>query len=271
MDEKAFCSSSCYTKRNYRYVKEAMRLMLITLVCFFLSLNNAFAIKLSGTLSDAQSGESLNSVLIRNLNSGSVTYTDISGNFSIEANPGDSLLCSMVGYESRMVFITSKELEQHLLLKLSRKIIAIDTVVVRSLTKYQQDSLANREIFGKKVDEKPAKFGMVKWKYQEAGKPLKFDAPISSLIQKRTKKYKRLKAFQDRYKQDEKQFYADSRYTPELVTNLTGLMNDSLVLFMKTFPVAYDFSRAATDLELKMWIKYNHKTWLLKPSFSDKK
>lgn len=244
--------------------------MLIPLVGFLLCSNNALAIKLQGTFLDAQSGEPLNSVLIRNLNSGAVTYSDISGNFSMTVNYSDSLSCSIVGYGSHTVQVLSEEPEQHLLLKLNRKIIAIDTVVVRSLSKYQQDSLANREIFGKKVDEKPAKFGMVKWKYQEAGKPLKFDAPISSLIQKRTKKYKRLKAFQDRYKYDEKQFYADSRYTPELVTTLTGLTNDSSLLFIKTFPVAYDFVRAATDLELKMWIRYHYRTWLSKPPATHK-
>lgn len=247
-----------------------MRLISLTLIFFFLSLNNALAIKLQGTFSDAQSGEALSNVLIQNLNSGVITYADVSGNFSIEVNLGDLLSCSMVGYESFNINILSDEPEQYLPLKLKRKTIAIDTIVIRSLTKYQQDSLANREIFGKKVEEKPAKFGMVKWKYQEGGKPLKFDAPISSLIQKRTKKYKRLKAFQDRYKNDEKQLYADSRYTPQLVTALTGLTNDSMLLFMKTFPVAYDFSRAATDLELKMWIKYNYKTWLLKSSSSGK-
>jgi hypothetical protein len=249
-----------------------MRLISFTLVFFFLSLHNALAIKLQGTFTDAQSAEKLNGVLIRNLNSTSVTYSDVTGNFSIEVNHGDVLSCSIVGYESLIVNILSEEPEQHLLLKLSRKTISIDTVVVRSLTKYQQDSLANREIYGKKVEEQPAKFGRAKKHplYGGSGSGiLNFDAPISSLIQKRTKKYKRLKVFQERYKNDEKQFYADSRYTPQLVTELTGLANDSLLVFMKAFPIAYDFSRAATDLELKMWIKHNYKTWLLKaPSLS---
>ncbi|MFA6059335.1 MAG: carboxypeptidase-like regulatory domain-containing protein [Taibaiella sp.] len=250
-----------------------MRLLLFTLVCFFLSSNNALAIKLQGTFTDAQSGENLNGVLIRNLNSASITYSDVSGNFSIEVNRGDLLSCSMVGYESFNINILSDEPEQYLLLKLKRKTIAIDTIVIRSLTKYQQDSLTNREIFGKKVEEQPAKFKRAKKHplYGGSGSGiLNYDAPISSLIQKRTKKYKRLKAFQDRYKNDEKQSYADSRYTPQLVTALTGLTNDSLLLFMKAFPIAYDFSRAATDLELKMWIKYNYKTWPLRSPSSGK-
>jgi hypothetical protein len=167
-----------------------MRLIFLTLV-FFLFLNNALAIKLKGTLIDAQSGEKLNGVLIRNLNSDLVTYADVSGNFSIEVNRGDLLSCNMVGYESFIINILSDESEQYLLLKLDRKIITIDTVVVRSLTKYQQDSLANREIFGKKVEEQPAKFKQAKRHplYGGSGGGIfNFDAPISSLIQKRTKK-----------------------------------------------------------------------------------
>lgn len=242
--------------------------MLISLIGFLFSSNNALAIKLQGGFRDSQSGEPLNNVLIRNLNSGVVTYSDASGDFSAMVSYGDSLSCSIIGYESRTVYILSETPEQYLLLKLSRKIVAIDTVIVRALTKYQQDSLVNREIFGKKVDEKPARFKRAKKDplYGGSGSGiLNFDAPISSLIQKRTKKYKRLKAFQDRYKNDEKQLYAGSRYTPELITSLTGLTNDSLSLFMKAFPVAYEFVRAATDLELKMWIRYNYRTWLLKP------
>jgi hypothetical protein len=241
--------------------------MLISLVGFLLSSNNALAIKLQGGFRDAQSGEPLNNVLIKNLNSGAVAYSDTSGNLSVTVSYGDSLSCSIMGYESHTMHILSEEPEQHFLLKLSRKILTIDTVVVRSRTKYQEDSLANREIFGKKVDEKPARFKRAKKDplYGGSGSGiLNFDAPISSLIQKRTKKYKRLKAFQDRYKNDEKQLYADSRYTPELITTLTGLTNDSLSLFIKTFPIAYDFVRTATDLELKMWIRYNYRTWLFK-------
>ena len=250
-----------------------MRLMLITLIGFLFSSYNASAIKLQGGFRDTQSGEPLNNVWIRNLNSGVVTYSDTSGNFSATVNYGDSLSCSIMGYESRMVYILSEAPEQYLLLKLSRKIVAIDTVIIRSLTKYQQDSLVNREIFGKKVDEKPARFKRVKKDplYGGSGSGiLNFDAPISSLIQKRTKKYKRLKAFQARYKNDEKQQYTDSRYTPELITTLTGLTNDSLSLFMKTFPVAYEFVRTATDLELKMWIRYNYRTWLRKSQSTHK-
>jgi hypothetical protein len=31
---------------------------------------------------------------------------------------------------------------------------------------------------------------------------------------------------------------------------------------MYAYPMAYDFARTATDLELKMWIRDNYREWL---------
>ncbi len=55
----------------------------------------------------------------------------------------------------------------------------------------------------------------------------------------------------------EKQNFVDSRYSKELVTSLTKLNEDDAQTFMNAYPMEYDFARAATDLEIKMWIKYN--------------
>jgi hypothetical protein len=55
------------------------------------------------------------------------------------------------------------------------------------------------------------------------------------------------------------QKFIDTRYTPELVTKLTGYTGDTMILFMNTYPMDYSFARAASDLELKMWIRNNYK------------
>lgn len=251
-----------------------MRLILSSLIIFLLSSNNALAIKFNGSVVDAGSGEVLSSVAVENLNSREIVYSDNAGNFFIAAQVGDSLACSILGYESFFIHITSPETEQFKRIELTRKVVTIDTVVIRSLTQYQKDSLARREIYGKALDKKPVKFGLAKGDPLYGGGPkgaVTFNAPISSIIQKRTKKYKRLKAFQDRFMNDEKQSYIDSRYTPQLITELTGLKDDSLTLFLKAFPIAYEFSRSATELELKMWVKYNYRTWARRTENSTEK
>jgi hypothetical protein len=50
-----------------------------------------------------------------------------------------------------------------------------------------------------------------------------------------------------------------------LVAALTGLTGDTVGYFMNANPMPFDYARAATDLELKMWIRYNYKQWLKNP------
>jgi hypothetical protein len=70
-----------------------------------------------------------------------------------------------------------------------------------------------------------------------------------------------LKAFQERFKAGENQLFTDTRYNAAAVTALTGLEGASLSAFMNACPIPYDFVRTATDLEVKMWIRYNYRLW----------
>lgn len=106
---------------------------------------------------------------------------------------------------------------------------------------------------------------MPKLKELKAGEPFVIKAPISGFIEKRQKKYKRLKAFQKRYIETETQNFIDSRYSPVSVTQLTQLIGDSLITFMQAYPMPYSFARGASELEIKMWIRHNYKEWIKKP------
>ncbi len=217
---------------------------------------------LQGIIVDEESGEPLPKVWIHNLASGESAISGLTGSFSITAQKEDNLQFSLIGYTSKSLLPAS---EQYLRVTLSKKRVAIDTIVIRpGLTPYQEDSLNRRAIYGKKVDEKPAKFKFNKPNRLYGGTS-SFNAPVSSLFQKKTKKYKRLKAFQDRFKNSERQLFVDTRYTPALVQKLTGLQDDSLARFMNQYPMDYDYARAASDLELMMWIKHNYKEWLKQP------
>ena len=218
-----------------------------------------------GIVSDTESGELLRGARIENKSRQRFAVTDDHGAFSLYAFPGDTLQFSLIGYLSRSMVLHGTGVTLFRRIALSKDLIPIDTVVITpGLTPYQRDSLERRNIYGKKVDEKPAKFGRNKrhplyGRYGE-GK-MTFNAPVSSFFQKRSKKYKRLKAFQDHFKADENQRYIDSRYNEETVTELTGLRGEALTAFIDAYPIAYDFARTATDLEIKMWIRYNYKIW----------
>lgn len=220
----------------------------------------AWGQQLKGLVVDRETGEPLAKAWIHGLSSGTNAFTDISGSFEIMVSQQDNLHVSLVGYEALDAVVTPGQ--QYLKVSLAKKRVAMDTVVIRpGLTDYQQDSLERRAIYGKKVDEKPAKFGL-RLPNATYGGTASFNAPISSIIQKRTKKYKRLKAFQDRFRKNEGQLFVDSRYTPVLVQELTGLKEDSLALFMSRYPMPYDFARQASQLELMMWVKYNYREWV---------
>lgn len=218
-----------------------------------------------GIVSDTESGELLNGAMVENKSRKRFVFTDEYGTFAVYAIPGDTLQFSLVGYLPRNMILHSTETPAFRRIALSKDLIPIDTVVITpGLTAYQQDSLKRRAVYGKKVDEKPPKFKRNKPHplYGGLGQSnLSFNGPISSITRKRSKKYKRLKAFQDHFKADETQRYIDSRYSKETVAALTGLTQERLEAFMQAYPIPYDFARAATDLEIRMWIRYNYKVW----------
>jgi hypothetical protein len=65
------------------------------------------------------------------------------------------------------------------------------------------------------------------------------------------------------YPEFEKKAFIYSRYTPALVTRLTGLKGDSLRMFLDRYEPGYQFVRQATNLELWSWIKIRYKSWTM--------
>lgn len=91
-----------------------------------------------------------------------------------------------------------------------------------------------------------------------------FTGLIGTPLKKLSKSYKQNQRFKANFKNGIEQKYIDTRYTQSLVTALTGFAGDTLAYFMNSYPMEYSFARAATDLELKMWIRNNYKDYLHK-------
>ena len=91
-------------------------------------------------------------------------------------------------------------------------------------------------------------------------------SPFSFVAERLSKKSKRIFKFQESFAYWEDQRFIDTRYTPDLVYEMTGLDDDSLAHFMNATPMPYDFARTASDLELKMWIRSRFKQWRQNPS-----
>ncbi|PSK94878.1 carboxypeptidase-like regulatory domain-containing protein [Taibaiella chishuiensis] len=242
-----------------------MRLSICILVLCCCCLGRLSAAVLKGIVSDTETGELLAGVLVSNTSRHTAVFTDEYGAFTVEAYAGDTLQISITGYLSRSLVIPLDGLSWFRRIALSKNRIAIDTVVIRpGLSAYQQDSLERRELYGDKLDKRPAKFGLNKphplYGGYGAGK-VTFNGPLSSIFQKRSKRYKRLKAFQDQFNADEHRRYTESRYSMSTVAALTGLKDQALLDFMNAYPIPYDFARTATDVEVKMWVLYNYRIW----------
>jgi hypothetical protein len=89
-------------------------------------------------------------------------------------------------------------------------------------------------------------------------------SPVSFLMERISKKQRALFKFQEEFGRMEDDRFIESRYTRELAGSLTGLTGDTLGNFMVDNPMPFDYARAATDLEIKMWIRAQYREWILK-------
>ena len=87
---------------------------------------------------------------------------------------------------------------------------------------------------------------------------------ISKLARVISGRQKREKKFVKDFLADQQYRFTSLRYTPQLVEAMTGLSGDTVALFMAQNPMPYDYARVASDLEVKMWIRTQHRAWTTK-------
>lgn len=226
-------------------------LIAVLLLPFF-----AHAQLLKGTVMDGESAKPLHGVNITNLTTGMSTYTNKDGTYTLEAKNGDAITFVFLGYHAsqKLTPVSSGVAEMKIeMLPLS---VQLKEYVFHDYSPYQKDSAALADMYSTELTKKP-----IKPKIEFNG-GIAVDGLIGAAVQRMSKSYKKNKAFKAAFKKDEEQKFIDTRYTPVLVTKLTGLTTDTLALFMNAYPMDYDFARAATDLELKGWIRNNYKEYL---------
>jgi len=203
---------------------------------------------LRGTVTDAETNKPLYPVTVVDLDTRQNSYTDEKGNFAINVRPGDQIVFSYIGYKPQQRDIRFIAGDMQVAVKLQQINYQLDEFTVRpGYTPYQIDSLQRRSTYQRPL-------GMAN------ANP--FNSPVSALAQLFAPVTKARRSFQRNYTKWESQLFVDSRYSPELVTQLTGLTGDSLGNFMNAYPMPYDYARSATELEVKMWIRYYYKEWM---------
>jgi hypothetical protein len=203
-----------------------------------------------GTVTDALTGKPLSAVTVVNARTQIATATNEQGLYIIPANPGDVVAFSYMGYKTirkpkplSVILATMNITMEH------TEYILDEFRLHPGLTRYQVDSAERATIYKIPLQRTHASIM----------------SPASALAELFSQKAKRTYAFQKTFAEGEIEKFVDSRYSPTLVTKLTGLTGDSIGHFMYAYPMPYDFARTATDLELKMWIRSSYRDWQKKP------
>lgn len=218
---------------------------MFSLLCFQLS-----AQTLKGNIRDEVSNAPLYPVTVVNLRTDEATYTNEQGDFSIYAEAGDKIAFSYIGYKSTQYTMPISSGTYTVNLKLGAVTYNLrEVTIMPDYTPYQVDSIERKQTY------KPALS-------MPHASPIA--SPFSYIAEKFSKKSKRTFRFQKNFQKWEKDQFVDTRYTPELVAEQTGLEGDSIGHFMNAYPMPYDYARGASDMEMKMWIRYNYRQWTKK-------
>jgi hypothetical protein len=229
---------------------------LVIFLCLLLFTGQASAQTLKGLVTDSLNSKPLSPVVITNLRTNQSVYSDDDGQFTLHAQTGDKLALVYIGYRTRQWVMPPAIGAVRHRIEMQPLSYQLDELVVRTrnYTKYQIDSLERRDIYQRALSR------------ERSGSVM---SPVTLLAEKLSKKSRQTFKFQKEFNYWEHQRFIDSRYTPDLVNILTGLEGDTLAHFMNAYPIPYDYVRAATDLELKMWIRTNYREFLRKQLAAD--
>ncbi len=218
------------------------------LIYFLLPVFCCDAQTLTGIITEGQTGRLLSNVSVVNVTTQQVSYTNQFGAFSLPAEEGQQVVFSYVGYKTIRKLITKEDLANGVKLAMPILSYELSEFILRPrYTPYQLDSLHRRSVYSRTLAWKRSSSVM---------------SPVSFIADRISHKSRQRYRFQKNFNKWEDEKYIDTRYTPELVSALTGLTGDSLGYFMNANPMPFDYARTATELELKMWIRYNYRLWL---------
>ena len=206
-----------------------------------------------GVVQDSEHEQPIVNASVVNKATGAVVLTNADGKFAIPAANGNVLLFSHMSYELNSVIVAADN-AANMHVKLVPNEVMLQRVIISSRTKYQRDSAERHEMYGHELT-RPL---VPKPKYLGLG----CAGCFGWLADKITGNSKKAKRFRKGFASDDEVKFIDSRYNSEVVALLIDLKEpDSIAAFINHYPMEYDFARAATELELKAWIRANYREY----------
>lgn len=215
---------------------------------------------LAGLVFDKDTKQRLNRVSITNLRTNQTIYNNNKGEFSIPAKMGDILVSRLNNYKADTLKITN---QNALIIYLQRLAIPLPEVlfrdsVLQAKAKYEETKKAfNQAVrLGNNKDVLNISNGNV---------GLGIDA-IWSAFSKEGKNARRLMEIMER---DYQNNMVDQIFNKDLVTRVTGLKGDKLLVFMLNFRPSYNFVMQANEYALVSFIKQAYMRFKMSPNFQD--
>ncbi|NSL90527.1 carboxypeptidase-like regulatory domain-containing protein [Chitinophaga solisilvae] len=238
-------------------MKAFMRIMLCCLTGMLFSQMAGAQVTVTGQISDSNKLV-LPYATVTNINSGKRALSDQGGFYKIDASRGDKIVFTFVGYlpDTLPVTLTTGTQTSNMKLVVAGKFLK-GVEITSQYSPYQIDSIERRRQYGYLLDlpNKPLAGGNTP---EGAG-------IVFSPITRFSKGERQKRQFKKNYEEMEKQKFIDSRFTPLLVSQVTGLKGDSLQHFMRDNYPDYNTMRSLAHNDLLYWITDKYKAWANKP------
>ncbi len=200
---------------------------------------------IQGIVFDKHTKQRISQVYIYNTGNDEGGYNNTRGEFEITASPGDILIAATKGYLPDTLMVSDKKV---VLFNMERSTIWIDEVSVIARRSPEEQLLENKKEFGTAYSKGSA--GSI-FSVGPTGAGLSIDA-LYSLISREGKNARRLQEIIER---EYRESVIDYRFTPDLVSNVTGLKGAPLADFMRQYRPSYYFVLSSNEYNLIFYIR----------------
>ncbi|MFC5282592.1 hypothetical protein [Pedobacter alpinus] len=212
---------------------------------------------LGGLVFDKDTKNRLNRVSITNLRTKQLVYNNVKGEFFINAQPGDILISTLNGYKTDTLQLRN---QNSIIIYLQRRSIPLPEVVFKdsvlmAKAKYEE---------AKKAFNQAVRLGDNSdiLNISNGGVGLDIDA-LWSIFSKEGKNARKLMETMER---DYQNNMVDQIFNKNLVTKITGLKGEKLVVFMLNYKPSYAFVIKANEYSLISYIKQSYAMFKMNPN-----
>ena len=196
-----------------------------------------------GYVRDSITGVPIVNAIITNEATKKMITPDGNGFFSITASRGDLIFINAFNYDFDTIkAVSSLPDTLHITLIRTNEILPEVTVSTQGYSRYQSDSLRRHDEFVSDMGGIGKMPKVSKADNMAAGVGINLDAFARKKTKDRDKAYSTFDYL-------EKQAYIDYRFSPQTVSQITGLKGDSLINFMHKYTPSYKWLRQHTTNE----------------------